>query len=79
MCITLDVEKANWTSSIGTSEPGTVWIDPDFDPKESALYYARVLEIPTPHWVVDDAYRYGVEIPKGAITKHQERAYTSPI
>lgn len=29
--------------------------------------------------IVYDAFRYGVEIPKGAKTIHQERAYTSPI
>ena len=42
-------------------------------------YYARVLEIPTPRWVVYDAFRYGIEIPEGAKTTHQERAYTAPI
>ena len=30
-------------------------------------------------WVVYDAFRYGVEIPKCAQTIGQERAYTSPI
>jgi len=64
---------------IGASELGTVWTDPDFDPEESAFYYARVLEIPTPRWVVYDAFRFGIEIPEGAETIHQERAYTSPI
>jgi hypothetical protein len=76
---TVDVEAANWTNTIGASELGTVWTDPDFDAGESAFYYARVLEIPTPRWVVYDAFRYGVDIPKGAETTGQERAYTSPI
>ena len=76
---TVDVANANWTNTIGASELGTVWTDPDFDPAEPAFYYARVLEIPTPRWVVYDAFRYGVEIPEGAETIHQERAYTSPI
>ena len=49
------------------------------DAAESAFYYARVLEIPTPRWVVYDAFRFGVEIPAEAETTHQERAYTSPI
>ncbi|MFV2005004.1 MAG: DUF3604 domain-containing protein, partial [Gammaproteobacteria bacterium] len=35
--------------------------------------------IPTPRWSTYDAYRFGVEIPKGAPTSTQERAYTSPI
>lgn len=76
---TVDVEKAIWRNTIGASELGTVWSDPDFDPQERAFYYARVLEIPTPRWVVYDALRFGVKIPEGAATIHQERAYTSPI
>ena len=76
---TVDVANANWTNTIGAAEIGTVWTDPDFDPTEPAFYYARVLEIPTPRWIVYDAFRYGVDIPEGAETTHQERAYTSPI
>ena len=76
---TVDVAAANWTNTIGASELGVVWTDPDFDPKQSAFYYARVLEIPTPRWVVYDAFRFGTDIPEDAKTSHQERAYTSPI
>jgi len=76
---TVDIENANWTNTIGASELATVWTDPDFDPGRRAFYYARVLEIPTPRWIVYDAFRYGIEIPEGATTVGQERAYTSPI
>jgi hypothetical protein len=76
---TVDIAAANWFNTIGASELGSVWTDPDFDPKQSAFYYARVLEIPTPRWIVYDAFRFGTEIPKDAETIHQERAYTSPI
>ena len=76
---TVDIAAANWTNTIGASELATVWTDPDFDPAQSAFYYARVLEIPTPRWVVYDAFRFGVEIPEDAETILQERAYTSPI
>ncbi len=76
---TVDVGSASWTNTIGASELATVWTDPDFDPKESAFYYARVLEIPTPPWYVYDAFRFGIKIPKGAPKSQQERAYTSPI
>lgn len=76
---TVDVASASWTNTIGASELATIWTDPDFDPAERAFYYARVLEIPTPPWYVYDAFRYGVDIPEGAPTAQQERAYTSPI
>jgi hypothetical protein len=76
---TVDIEAANWTNTIGASELATVWTDPDFDPKQKAFYYARVIEIPTPRWVLYDKVRFGAEIPKEAKLIHQERAYTSPI
>jgi hypothetical protein len=76
---TVDLEAANWTNTIGASELARVWKDPDFDPKQKAFYYARVIEIPTPRWVLYDKLRLGAKIPKGAKVIHQERAYTSPI
>ena len=76
---TVDLEAANWTNTIGASELATVWVDPDFNPKDKAFYYARVIEIPTPRWIVYDKLRYGSEIPEGANLIQQERAYTSPI
>ena len=76
---TVDVAAANWTNTIGASELGTVWTDPDFDAEHRAFYYARVIEIPTPPWYVYDAFRYGIDIPEGAPTSQQDRAYTSPI
>ena len=76
---TVDVKAANWTNTIGAAELGTVWKDPDFDPAQAAFYYARVIEIPTPRWVVYDAFRFGIALPDDAVTTAQERAYTSPI
>ncbi len=76
---TVDMEAATWLNTIGAAELATVWTDPDFDPKEKAFYYARVIEIPTPRWVVYDKVRLGAKVPKEAKLIHQERAYTSPI
>jgi hypothetical protein len=76
---TVDIEAANWTNTIGASELATIWTDPDFDADESAFYYVRVLEIPTPRWVLYDKVRLGAHIPEGVELIHQERAYTSPI
>lgn len=76
---TVDLETASWANTIGASELITIWTDPDFDPAERAFYYARVLEIPTPRWVVYDKLRFGVDLPEEAQLIHQERAYSSPI
>ena len=76
---TVDVTTGTWTNTIGDPELITVWQDPDFEPSQRAFYYVRVLEIPTPRWVVFDAVRYGLTLPKDVKTTGQERAYTSPI
>ena len=76
---TVDIEAANWTNTIGASELLAVWTDPEFDPEQSAFYYVRVLEIPTPRWILYDKVRFGAEMPEGAQLTGQERAYTSPI
>lgn len=76
---TVDLETASWSNTIGTSELMTIWTDPEFDPAERAFYYVRVLEIPTPRWVVYDKVRYNIELPEEAVLIHQERAYSSPI
>ncbi len=76
---TVDVANANWTNTIGASELGTVWTDPDFDPQQKAVYYARVIEIPTPRWTAYDAFRYGIKMSADVAMTTQERAYTSPI
>ena len=76
---TVDTDSATWTNTIGDPELIAVWTDPEFDPKQSAFYYARVLEIPTPRWTQYDKVRFGAEVPKEAPATIQERAYTSPI
>ena len=76
---TVDVPNATWTNTIGDPELITVWTDPDFDAAQSAFYYARVIEIPTPRWTAYDAKFYKLQLPKEVPMKQQERAYTSPI
>ena len=76
---TVDVQRATWTNTIGASEFLTVWQDPDFDAAQSAFYYARVIEIPTPRWTAYEAARFNIEMPDNVPMTTQERAYTSPI
>jgi len=76
---TVDVANATWTNSIGTPELLTYWTDPDFNPSSPAVYYARVIEIPTPRWTAYEAKRFGIAMPPEAEMITQERAYTSPI
>ena len=76
---TVNVADASYTNAIGAPMLATVWTDPDFDPAERALYYARVIEIPTPRWTAYDAKYFKVELPDHIPTTVQDRAYTSPI
>jgi hypothetical protein len=76
---TVDSATATWSNTIGDPELITVWKDPDFDARQRAFYYARVIEIPTPRWTAYDAVRFGVKPVPGTRMTIAERAYTSPI
>jgi hypothetical protein len=76
---TVNIKKATYTNDIGDSQLSVVWTDPDFDPKQKALYYVRVLEIPTPRWTTYDAARNNLPLPTDVPATIQERAWSSPI
>ena len=76
---TVNVKEATYTNAIGAPYLTAYWRDPQFNPKERAFYYVRVLEIPTPRWTTHDARFFGVALPKDVPASIQERAYTSPI
>jgi len=76
---TVDVANATWTNTIGVPELITVWTDPDFDATQSAFYYTRVIEIPTPRWTAYESKYYKITMPKAVPMTTTERAYTSPI
>ncbi|GMG87792.1 DUF3604 domain-containing protein [Biformimicrobium ophioploci] len=74
------VSGADYTNTIGAAAIAAHWVDPEFDPKQRAYYYVRVLEIPTPSWLAYDKAHYGnIDLPDDAVLVQQERAYTSPI
>ncbi len=47
---TVNLTDGSYANTIGATELGAVWTDPEFDPAKPSIYYARVLEIPTPRW-----------------------------
>lgn len=77
---TVDVKTGLYTNTIGAVQLSTVWIDPDFDARQSAFYYVRVLEIPTPRHSLFDAIALGIDVSQThEPATLQERAYSSPI
>jgi len=76
---TVNVADASYLNTIGDVQLSALWEDPDFDPKQRAFYYARVIEIPTPRWPAYDAKFFKLELPDSVVMQIQERAYTSPI
>lgn len=76
---TVNIKKATYTNDIGAPELTVVWTDPDFDPALHAVYYIRVIEIPTPRWSTYDAARLGMDPLPDVPATIQERAYSSPF
>ena len=76
---TVDAKTATYTNRIGAGELAAAWTDPEFRPGERAVYYVRVLEIPTPRWSTYDSVRLGKPLPKDLPLTIQERAWSSPI
>jgi Protein of unknown function (DUF3604) len=76
---TVDVATATYKNSIGAPELNGVFKDPEFDPKQRAFYYVRVLEIPTPRWTAYDSVKYKEKMSPEVPMWLQERAITSPI
>ncbi|MBS0473241.1 MAG: DUF3604 domain-containing protein [Proteobacteria bacterium] len=76
---TVDLKTGKYSNSVGAATLSAVWRDPEFDPAKPAVYYARVLEIPTPRWSTLLAIKNNLPLPDKAPATIQERAWTSPI
>ena len=76
---TVDLSTGVYQNSVGAPMLSVVWEDPEFDPKKPAVYYARVLEIPTPRWSTLLAIKNQLPLSKDVAATIQERAWSSPI
>ncbi len=76
---TVDLSNATYTNTIGATQFAGVWEDPDFDPAIPAVYYLRVIEIPTPRWSLFVSLRFGWPHPADQPLTIQERAWSSAI
>lgn len=76
---TVDRERGTFSNTIGAATLSTVWRDPGYRAGQTAFYYVRVLQIPTPrHSLLDElALDDGADAPRPDVI--QERAYASPI
>ena len=76
---TVDVKTASYANSVGATQFETIWEDPQFDAAVPAVYYLRVIEIPTPRWSTIQAVRLGQPLPPEVEPSLQERAWSSPV
>ncbi|WP_324826516.1 DUF3604 domain-containing protein [Qipengyuania zhejiangensis] len=78
---TVNRAEATYENTIGAAQLRATWTDPDYRAGQRAFYYVRVIEIPTPRWVLFDAKRFGLDLPQEVIDASvaQERAYSSPV
>ena len=77
---TVDLKTGQYSNTIGEVQLTAVWTDPDFKVGQSAFYYVRVLQIPTPRYSLLDSIAMGTDWKDtGRPATIQERAYSSPI
>jgi len=76
---TVNMANASYTNTIGEAQFSALWQDPQFNPGQSAFYYARILQIPTPRHSLYDVVALNTDVDTRRPHSIQERAYTSPI
>lgn len=76
---TVDIKNATYSNTIGSAMLSAFWKDPEFDAKQGAFYYVRVIQIPSPRWTAYDCKRFGITMPDYVPMTVTDRAYTSPI
>jgi len=76
---TVDLKTGKTANTIGAAELKTVWTDPEFNPRQAAVYYARVLQIPTPRWTTLLAIAEHLPLNDQVPATIQERGWSSPV
>lgn len=76
---TVNLSDASYSNAIGAVQLQAEWQDPEFQRDVAAVYYARVLEIPTPRWSTYLSVKYKLPIPTSVPATIQERGWTSPV
>ena len=76
---TVDLKTAKYTNDIGSPMLMGSFTDTEFDTTLPTLYYARVIQIPTPRWSTYDAVRNNLPLLDNVPATIQERAWSSPI
>lgn len=76
---TVDLKTAKFTNEIGAIDLMGTFVDTEFDATLPTLYYARVIDIPTPRWTAYDQKRFGIKMGKEVKLITRERAWSSPI
>ena len=75
----VDLNDCSFSEQEGASQFHGIWRDPDFDSRQDAFYYMRVLQNPTCRWSTWDALRNGWALLDDVPATIQERAWSSPI
>jgi hypothetical protein len=76
---TVDLHSGTHDNRTGAEVLSVLWRDPQFDPRQPAVYYARVLQIPTARWSTLLAIKNHLPVPGDVAATIQERAWSSPI
>lgn len=75
----VDLADCSISADSGDVELARVWRDPEFDGRQRAFYYVRVLQNPTCRWSTWDAIRNGLPLLSDVPATIQERAWSSPV
>jgi len=76
---TVSLKDATYTNTNGAIELKTIWTDPEYNIGKEAMYYMRVIEIPTPRWSTYDAAALDMDVLDDLSPEINERAWSSPI